>query len=284
MMFSCPACGFSCKHEHYVCPKCGHKVSERAEEVVITEEMPDELVFIRGGVSSSSSGIVEEDIELIKRKRDFRTIRREIGIDRFREALEVLYMRWGSIDRVAKDVGVTYSAVVRWFRRLDVPHDLHPPRTITVEAIGWRRIPEVAYVIPRLYFERAPFTEQIWACGLNEGEGSHSIGFHRRERVYKPVFSLHMYEAKPVERFARLFGLKVYSRYIDEAEGTVKEYCVITTGTPAISITDYLLKVKYMTTLCKRELQAKRLIMLFKDKWVLTEEEFEEALKRVELE
>jgi len=40
MKFSCPVCGFSCPHEHKVCPKCGEKV--RGELIRIPElERPE---------------------------------------------------------------------------------------------------------------------------------------------------------------------------------------------------------------------------------------------------
>jgi len=108
-------------------------------EVLVEEVEFDELPIIRSGPGA----VIEEDIELIVRKKRFRDIIEQIGVERFRAALEELYVRWGAMQRVARFIGVPGPTVRWWFRRLDVPHVLSPPRVWKTEIIGWRAIPEV---------------------------------------------------------------------------------------------------------------------------------------------
>jgi len=245
------------------------------QEVLTIEADFEEIAFL--GVNPSK--VVEEDIELIIRKKRFRDIIEEIGVERFRGALEELYVREGATARVARVIGLSKHTMWEWYVKLDIPLVFRPPRVYKTEIIGWRRIPEIAYSVPRLYFEEAPVEERGFASGLVEGEGSHVAGWDVREKKYRPVFAIEMYDPRPLERLGKLIGLKPTMSDVEGAEGKTLRSVIHTVGSPAISIADYLLG--HLTSESVKYKRAKRLLMIFRDRPSLPEEEYKKRIREI---
>lgn len=111
-----------------------------------------------------------KDIEVIKRKKDYRLILKELGYDRFRATLEALYEQEGALSRVGRRIGAKYYTVSRWMKRMAIPFELNPVRAQKTKILGWKKIPEVKYHLPKLPIEELPEKEKMWIAGLTEGE------------------------------------------------------------------------------------------------------------------
>lgn len=120
---------------------------------------------------------------------------------------------------------------------------IRPPPHRRMKVRGWKRVPEIAYPIPKLIVEQLPITEQEHVSGLIEGEGSLKSFLHRTGRInihyrryfQRPHFQLGMKDAPSVERVAKALGLRVY-RY---PKAKPRTFWIHTCGTPAISIAQW---------------------------------------------
>jgi len=122
------------------------------------------------------------------------------------------------------------------------------------------------YKVPMLKIEGEPLQENIWLGGLTAGEGSAKI-IHatiRGVRRLIPQFTIHMFDKASMTRASKLLGLKLHEYY--DKRRQAYEYYIATTGSPAVSIANWILTPQANTTPNSRiQKQAKRIIQTFKE-------------------
>jgi len=246
-----------------------YKRGKSKEEILV--ELPEEIVHIESGE------VVEEDIELIKKKRRYRPIVGEIGEGRFKSALEHLYETYLSLTKIAEVIKVHHVTLSEWFRRLGISYYVSPPRSYKYRVFGWEKIPEVEYHVPILLVETLDPSEQRYFIASCDTDGSLLIHHDKERGVYAPVFSfLQKLENRGVaERVGR--ALDITPRYYPKEKP--KKVYVATEGVAVIKISK--LQKEWGAKDCVRRTQAEKILSVFKHDFRLTEEEFEEALRRI---
>lgn len=147
---------------------------------------------------------------------------------------------------------------------LDSPEVIVTGGKITMEILGWKTIPEVAYKVPILKVEGESLEENHWLGGLIEGEGSAKITHAtiRGIRRIIPQFAIHMYDLASMTRASKLLGLKLHQYYDKRREAY--EYYIATTGSPAISIAKWILTKANTTPNSRIQKQATQILKTFK--------------------